>query len=74
MPIRLQMRILLVRLRRGSDRMKTYLKVKHVDDDLKVCLVQGRRNTFPVTMTKPVQVGDIVPVTKSVVSGEWVIA
>ena len=54
--------------------MKTYLKVKHVDDDLKVCLVQGRRNTFPVTMTKPVQVGDIVPVTKSVVSGEWVIA
>lgn len=52
------------------------LKIKHVDYDRGVALVQSTRKTFPVTVSKDIKYdicpGDLATVVKSVVTGEWI--
>ncbi len=52
------------------------LTIRHVDYKNGTALVQSRNRTFPVTVDKSIRymitVGDLAKVTKSVVTGEWI--
>ena len=52
------------------------LKIRHVDYKNGTALVQNSKHTFPVTVAKSIRylicIGDLAKVTKSPVSGEWI--